>query len=66
MSAPVYPSETRYCAACQQDTAHTLHEVYIQTPNFMRLPELNCARCSVCNHYHINAQQRTVYQQGDF
>ena len=63
MSAPVYPSETRFCEACKQDTAHTIHGVYIQTPHFMRLPELSCARCSVCSHYQIDAQQHTVYQQ---
>ena len=63
MSTPVYPSETRFFSSCKQDTAHTIHRVYIQTPNFMRLPELLCARCSVCHHYHINAQQLTVYQQ---
>ena len=63
MSEPIYPSETRFCAVCKQETVHTIHGVYIQTPNFLRLPALNCARCSVCSHYQIDADGHTVYTQ---
>lgn len=62
MSEPIYQRENRFCLVCQQDTSHTLHGVYIQTPNFMRLPALNCAKCSVCEHYQIDANGQTVYQ----
>ena len=62
MSNPIYPKELRFCANCQQDTLHSLHGVYIQTPHFIRLPALNCARCTVCEHYAIDAQGLTVYQ----